>query len=499
MQVTAIRSLDELPTGTALAVFWDGPTPIHPDVWSVVQRRYQGVPGQLMERRRWKGQLGDVLSVPWLGSETGPLYIVGLRDEHHPMTAETLRKACGALGRLVQGDRVDRIALTLPVLENDPRMSLRAALEGLRLGQYNFRKYATTEPGEPEPSVLEQVFFLDVPEPVLASVKTVAEVIADAVALARDLINEPPGYLSPERLAEVAADYASSVGIMVRIYDAADLEAMGAYAFLSVGRGSESPPRMVHLHYRPETKPVGVLGLVGKGITFDSGGLCLKPSASMLDMKGDMAGAAAVLAALWAIGRLKPPVEVHGVLCCAENMPSGRASRPGDVVRAMNGKTIEITNTDAEGRLVLADGLVFTARQGAQKLVDVATLTGAATVALGSQIAAVMSNDEVFQQAFLASARRAGEAFWPLPLERDYKTLIKSDIAFIKNSANSREAGTIIGGLFLSEFTEGRPWVHLDIAGPFWAEKPAFYLAAGGTGFSTRSLIQFTLDQVEAA
>jgi leucyl aminopeptidase len=498
MRVAVLRSLDELPVGTALAVFLDGGTPTHPDVWSVVQHRYQGGPGQLIERRRWKGQLGDVLSVPWLGPEAGPLYLVGLRDENHPMTSETLRKACGSLGRLLQVDRVDRVALALPVLENDVGLSLRAALEGLRLGQYSFRKYGTTEPGEPEPMGLEQVFFLDVPEAALTSAVAVAAVVADAVALARDLVNEPPAYLYPARLAEIAADYASSVGLAVRIYDEVDLEAMGAQAFLSVGRGSEAPPRMVHLHYRPEGTPVGVLGLVGKGITFDSGGLCLKQPASMLDMKGDMAGAAAVLAALWAVGRLKPPVEVHGVLCCAENMPSGRASRPGDVVRAMNGKTIEITNTDAEGRLVLADGLVFTARQGAQKLVDVATLTGAATVALGNQIAAVMSNDEAFQQAFLASARRAGEAFWPLPLEKDYKALLKSDIAFIKNSANSREAGTIIGGLFLSEFTEGRPWVHLDIAGPFWAEKPAFYLAAGGTGFSTRSLIQFVLDQAEA-
>jgi len=498
MQVAVLRSLDELPVGTALAVFFDGGTPTHPDVWSVIQHRYQGGPGQIIERRRWKGQLGDVLSVPWLGPGAGPLYIVGLRDENHPMTSETLRKACGSLGRLLQGDRVDRVALALPVLENDVELSLRAALEGLRLGQYSFRKYGTTEPSESEPTGLEQVFFLDVPEAALMSAVAVAAVVADAVALARDLVNEPPAYLYPARLAEIAADYASSVGLAVRIYDEVDLEAMGAQAFLSVGRGSEAPPRMVHLHYRPEGTPVGVLGLVGKGITFDSGGLCLKQPASMLDMKGDMAGAAAVLAAMWAVGRLKPPVEVHGVLCCAENMPSGRASRPGDVVRAMNGKTIEITNTDAEGRLVLADGLVFTARQGAQKLVDVATLTGAATVALGNQIAAVMSNDEALQQAFLASARRAGEAFWPLPLEKDYKALLKSDIAFIKNSANSREAGTIIGGLFLSEFTEGRPWVHLDIAGPFWAEKPAFYLAAGGTGFSTRSLIQFVLDQAEA-
>ncbi len=494
MDVRTFTRWEDLPQDAAVAVFFRGSQPTDPELWNFLVHRYQGVPARVLERKKWKGKVNDVVTIPLPDRDGVPLYVVGLEDNARETSTESLRRSCGTLGRILLGDRVHQLAVWIPTLDDDPWMSVRAVVEGIRLGQYTFRKYQP-ETEEPQPVPLRTLWLTGIESARVEPAVSTANIVVDAVVLARDLINEPANELYPARFAEIAETYAHASGLAIRVYDEVALESLGAGAFLSVGRGSARPPRMIHLHYRPESAPNGpVLGLVGKGITFDSGGLNLKSTSYMQDMKGDMSGAAAVLATLWAVARLHPPVEVHGVLCCAENMPSGSASRPGDVVRAMNGKTIEITNTDAEGRLVLADGLVYTARQGVDRLIDVATLTGAAVVALGTQVAAVLSNDTQLQDAFLAAARRAGESFWPLPLEKTYRELMKSEIATIKNSSNAREAGTITGAIFLHEFVEGKPWIHLDIAGPFWANKAMHYLSPGGTGFSTRSLIQFVLD-----
>jgi leucyl aminopeptidase len=260
-------------------------------------------------------------------------------------------------------------------------------------------------------------------------------------------------------------------------------------SFLSVAAGSDEPPKMIALEYRGDKDSKTVLGLVGKGITFDSGGISLKPALNMEAMKGDMAGGATVIAAMSAIGKLKPKVNVIGVVCATENMPSGHATKPGDIVRAMNGKTIEVINTDAEGRLVLADGLCWARKLGATHVVDIATLTGAVVIALGNTTTGVMSNDRELADIFHEASRPYGERYWELPIFPEYGDLLKSQIADMKNSGG-REAGTIYGAMFIKEFVEDAPWIHLDIAGTSWTEKDGGHLVKGPTAVSIRPLVR---------
>jgi leucyl aminopeptidase len=263
---------------------------------------------------------------------------------------------------------------------------------------------------------------------------------------------------------------------------------MGAGAIVGVGQGSQREPRLIHLIYRPEGESLGVAGFVGKAITFDTGGVNLKPADGMRNMKMDMAGGAAVLGAMRAIAEIKPPFTVHGVIAAAENMPSHSAFRPGDVLKTLSGKTVEITNTDAEGRLVLADALTFTARQGAEFMIDLATLTGASIVAVGNSAASVYSTSDELAQDVLNAAEFSGERMWRMPLWDDYRADLNSDIADIVNSGN-RDGGAIKAALFLKEFTHGVPWVHLDIAGPAWSTKEDGYRVKCGTGYGTHTLV----------
>lgn len=322
-----------------------------------------------------------------------------------------------------------------------------------------------------------------------------AIVIADGVSVARDLVNTPGKDMSPTRLAETAETIASMSGRNVRVKilnrEQCEKKKMGAY--LAVSQGSEEEPKFIHLTYKPEKKAKKVIALVGKGVTFDSGGLSLKPADYMMTMKCDMAGGAAVLGVFAALARLKPNVEVHGIVAATENMPSGKAMRPGDVVRASNGKSIEVLNTDAEGRLTLADALHYACKLEPDIVIDLATLTGACVVALGEEIAALMSTDEKLAEKILESSLEAGEKMWEMPLEKRYRPLIESDIADIRNLAKSRYGGSLTAGLFLAEFVESNvSWAHVDIAGPAFAERPiGSYLQKGATGYGVRTMLQF--------
>jgi leucyl aminopeptidase len=320
------------------------------------------------------------------------------------------------------------------------------------------------------------------------------EVFGEAVNYARELINRPPSDKRPAVLAAVARTLAGS-GVSVRVYGKAELQRMGAHALLGVNRGSAHPPALIHFRYRPSGKPTGSVTFVGKGVTFDSGGLSLKPADGMMTMKYDMAGAATVFALFQALPRLKPKVEVHGVAVLTENMPGPDAYKPGDVVTAMNGKTIEVLNTDAEGRVILADALSFASRLKSDAIIDVATLTGAVSVALGKSYAAVMSNSPVLEKNLLNAGSRAGEKMWPLPLEKSYLEHIQSKVADFKNIGNPGEAGTIIGGLFLEQFVDGAPWAHVDMASVGWNGSGSLLSPPGATGALVRTFLTYLMEE----
>jgi leucyl aminopeptidase len=315
-----------------------------------------------------------------------------------------------------------------------------------------------------------------------------ALIVAEAVCFARDLVNEPPNVLYPAELARRAEELAQ-LGLEVEVWEPERIREVGMGLFLGVAQGSAQPPRFIQVRYRPTGKPQRVLALIGKGLTFDTGGYSLKTSEGMSTMKSDMSGAAAVLGAMRAIAQLRPPVEVWAYIAAAENMVSGSAYRLQDVLKSLSGKTVEVLNTDAEGRLTLADAITFADREGAQTIVELSTLTGACVVALGNQVAGLFSNDARLAREIEEAAERAGEKVWPLPLEEEYRERLKSSVADLKNVAGGRDAGAIIAALFLSEFTE-KPLAHLDIAGPAFSDKPHALGPAGGTGYGVRLLVE---------
>jgi leucyl aminopeptidase len=364
----------------------------------------------------------------------------------------------------------------------------QAVVEGALLASYQFLRYKTSQEKN---SGLTSVTI--VTRKLQPDALRIAEVNYRAVSLVKDLVNEPPDSLTPSKFAKEAEKIAQKNNLKSRVFLPDELQKMGAFAFLSVGQGSKEQGRMVHLTYEPKKKSKLHVALVGKGITFDSGGLSLKPEKAMEHMKYDMTGAATALACVRAVAELQLPIKVTALLMATENMPGGGANRPGDVVRSMNGKTIEITNTDAEGRLALADGLTYAQTLKPDYIIDIATLTGAQVVGLGRLIGGVMGNDDDFVQEVTKAAKDCGETLWPLPLFEPYREMIKSDIADIRNSSGIPEAGTIQAGLFLSEFVEHPRWVHLDIAGPAWQERDSGVYGKAASGFGVRCLLNLLI------
>jgi len=316
------------------------------------------------------------------------------------------------------------------------------------------------------------------------------EILGDAVNLTRRLVNEPPDVIYPESFAEQTAAVGAESGFEVEIWDRPRLEQERADSLLAVAKGSNRDPRLVIMRHQGGAKGAAPLALVGKGVTFDSGGLSLKPNDGMKTMKCDMAGAATVVGAMQAIARLKLPVNVVGLVGLVENLPSGTAMKLGDVLTARNGRTIEVQNTDAEGRLVLADVLAVAVDLGVKRIIDLATLTGACVVALGTDVVGMMTNDEAWCGEVRSAAERTGERVWPLPMFPEFRDLIKSEVADIRNTGEGRWGGAITAAKFLEEFVAGTPWVHLDIAGPAFADKPKPWLEAGATGAMVRTLVE---------
>jgi leucyl aminopeptidase len=401
---------------------------------------------------------------------------VGLGDE---VDAEGLRAAAGTARKAV--DKADTVATTLHEVDVDGALS--AVIEGFGLADYQYQSYLS-EPDERAPLTLEVI---GGPKGWKA-VASDAGAVIDAVALARDLVNTPPRDKAPLDLAQRATDAASDTSLKVELWKVERLRKEKMGGILGVGLGSHRPPCLLRLTHSVR-KPKAKLALVGKGITFDSGGLSIKPSNMMETMKSDMAGAAAVIGAMIAISNLGIPVQVTGYAALAENLPGGGAQRPGDVLTARNGKTIEVINTDAEGRLVLADALSLAAESEPDLILDLATLTGACKVALGEKIAGLWSNGEASTDMVSSAAAAAGERVWPMPQPADYWSLIESDIADMRNSSSSRYGSAMAATLLLEQFVGDVPWAHLDIAGPAFASKAEHYIPKGGTGFGVRTIV----------
>jgi leucyl aminopeptidase len=403
--------------------------------------------------------------------------LVGLGDNgSNGPDDRALRRAAGAAARGAAHSR--RIATTLPARQ--------AVAEGFSLGAYRFTKYRS----DPKPNKIQSVTVVGGGGSRARTALDRGARIAETVAVARDLVNEPGGSLTAPAFAEELRALAKRSGLGVKVLTENAIAKAGYAGLLAVNRGSTNPPRWVELTYEPETAARMTVALVGKGITFDSGGLSIKSTDGMVGMKGDMGGAAAVAAAMSVARDVDVKVRVRGFLPLTDNMLGGDAQRVGDVIRYRNGTTVEVLNTDAEGRLILADGLVAASEEHPAAIVDLATLTGAAVVALGGKVAAVLGNNESFTAQVQAAAEAAGEPLWPLPLYGDYARDLESKIADLKN-VGGRPAGTIVAALFLRRFVgEGIPWAHLDIAGPAFGDDDDGELSAGGTGYGVRTLVE---------
>ncbi len=454
--------------------------------------------GNLSKLREWgevKGKLGEVTVVHSLGlipPRRIALVGVGRRKE---ADAEKVRRAIGSAVKVLTNIGCKRVTVALDTFSIDGISAEnlgRAVAEGSLLASYKYQRKSdsekTTDLNLLEIVVSSRRIATDVREGVQLGC-----ILAAATNFARDLVNTPASEMTPIALSEQAKEVAERRGLKCEVYDEGWIERVGMGALRAVSLGSEQPPRFIVLRYEGEEN-APTIGLVGKGITFDSGGLCLKTAEGMLEMKGDMAGAAAVIAAMDAIAQLKPKISVLACIPATENMPSGKAFKPGDILRTFTGKTIEVVNTDAEGRLILADAVAYAKQQGACPILDVATLTGAAIIALGPFCTGAFGNDEALVREVIEAGKQAGEPIWAMPMFDDYRELIKSEVADIKNTGG-RPGGAITAAWFIGEFAGDTPWVHLDIAPTFWSEKDSHYFVKGATGVMVRTLVQFALNR----
>jgi leucyl aminopeptidase len=436
------------------------------------------------------GKPGEVTKVPSLGNLAAPVVVaVGLGESYDD---DALRRGAGAALRSLAGS--SSAAVLLPAATP---AAVTAVTTGALLGNYSYLTYRT---GDGHKRPVAEVTIVGATGDGADEAMRRAEVIAGSVTLVRDLVNTPPSDLRPGDLAETAERVGRDAGLSVEVLDEKALADGGYGGIVGVGQGSASPPRLVRLAYEhPEA--TRTVAFVGKGITFDSGGLSLKPADAMDWMKSDMGGAAAVLGALRAIGKLGPKVNAVGYLCVAENMPSGTAQRPSDVLTIYGGRTVEVLNTDAEGRLVMADALVRAGEDDPDLIVDIATLTGAQLVALGARTAGVMANDDDVREKVVRAAVRTGEPSWPMPLPEELRKNLDSTVADIANISGDRWGGMLVAGVFLKEFVPaGVRWAHIDIAGPSFNKGDAYgYTPKGGTGAGVRTLVQIALDAAEGA
>src|SRR5215207_3360696 len=455
-----------------------------------------GLVRSVLEAEELKGKEGETvyLHLP-AGSEglkATRLLLVGVGERSEYGRAQVSQFA-GLAARALRTRNVKQVGLVPRPEGLGAGLAARTAVEGAILGLFEPDKYRTVD--KEERAVESLLVVLDgADESELRDEAERGRVIGESVNFTRDLANEPGAYMTPTIMAERAQEIANNFGLEIDVLDQARMEQEGMGALLSVARGSDQPPKMMVLTYMPEGKAKiedgeEFLALVGKGITFDTGGISIKPSENMELMKYDMSGGATVLGVMRAVAQLKPPIPVLGVVPSTENMPSGKATKPGDVVVAMTGKTIEVINTDAEGRLILADAVSYAKKLGATRVIDMATLTGAVSIALGDVNTGILGTDQELINEVIESGREVGEKFWQLPLDKEYSKQIKSDIADIKN-VGGRKAGTITAAAFIKEFAEGISWAHLDIAGTAWGDDAKPYRAKGPTGIAVRTLLR---------
>ena len=420
------------------------------------------------------------------GFKAERILLVGLAK----LSATEVRKAAGAAVRFAKPRKLRELAIAIPE-GLDPLAATRALVEGAYIGDFDPDTYRSDRKDQ---SIEELTVVAGAKTNQVAAEAGLREgvILGGAQNFTRTLVNEPGNVMTPTVLGQKASEMCRQYGLKCEVFGADKLKELKMGAFWGVTKGSEEPPALIVMTYEPANAPAKpVLGLVGKGITFDTGGISIKPADGMEKMKYDMAGGAAMIGAMQAIAQLKPAVKVIGIVCAAENMPSGTAMKPGDVQIAMSGKSIEIVNTDAEGRLVLADGLAYARQLGATHLIDAATLTGACVVALGMVNAGSFANDEEIYRHFTDALQITGERFWRLPLEDEYKDQIKSSIADIMNTGATRWGGAINAAMFLKEFAEDTPWIHLDIAGVAWTEEAKPWIAKGPSGIAVRTLAEW--------
>jgi leucyl aminopeptidase len=431
----------------------------------------------------FEGKFEQVLDVPTLGRLRAPRLILVGAGAADDLSGTRLRQLIAGTIRLA-AQTAKTISLVAPRADAD----VRALGEGIGLGAYRFDKYFTGD-RRPKSELGRVTVHLPGAKPTAEQKRALALglTLAGAVGVARDAVNEPPNVVFPEALAKLAREIAKDEGLKVKILDKKGILAAGMNLHYAVGQGSAHEPRFIHLTYAPRRKKKKIV-FVGKGLTFDSGGLCIKPAPGMGDMKSDMAGGAAVLGLMKAVASLGLDLEVHGIVGAAENMPDGAAYRPADVFKSLDGKTVEIINTDAEGRLVLADALCYAARLKPDLIVDAATLTGAALVALGKNCSAFYATDDEIARHLEGAARAAGESFWRMPLLDELGEQLKSDVADLKHTGD-RWGGSITAALFLREFVGKTPWIHCDIAGPALADRARGVVPKGGTGHAVLTFI----------
>ena len=441
-------------------------------------RALGGALGRLIKKEEFKGKKDQQISLSTLGRVKADRLIVHGLGDVAKLTAGDVRTFAAKAARAANADKAKRLVLGIPEGLED---RLREIVEGLELGAYRFTKYLTGD-RRPKAELAQVAICLvgEVPKDAKERIDA-GQIVAAGVNLARDLSNEPPNVLYPDTLADAARNAAKDANIKVQVFDYKEIQKRGMKLLQAVGQGSEHKPAMVHLSYVPPN-PKRRIAFVGKGITFDSGGLSIKPAAGMGEMKHDMSGAANVVGLMNIIGKLKPDIEVHGIVAAAENMPDGNSYRPGDVWGSLDGKSVEIINTDAEGRLILADALAYARSLEPDLLVDNATLTGACVVALGNSCSGWYANNEATAEEFAAAAKASGEQMWRLPLLEDLKDQLKSDSADLKHTGD-RWGGSISAALFLREFIGNVPnWVHCDIAGPAMGDRIRGWDPKGGTG-----------------
>jgi leucyl aminopeptidase len=475
---SALAALDHLTSGAVASLFAEGEMSGKRDSWVLLQ------------------------NVGPFSTKRLLLYGAGSSDEIDSLEVQRL---AGAAIRILRKHPAVRSAAFLVTRKLENEAFVQAIVEGTLLGQMSGELYRSMNEQAADIESLDLVSELPAPPDFAPAIK-IGAAMAEATNFARELGYEPSNVMTPSELALRAEKMAEREGLSFKALDEDEMKRLGMGALLAVSRGSQEQARLIVMRYEPDGLPDSerdartpgeLIALVGKGITFDSGGISIKPAAKMEEMKYDMGGGAAVIGAMQVIARLRPNVRVVGIVPASENLPSGRAVKPGDVVRSLSGKTIEVVNTDAEGRLVLADAITYAINRGATCVVDAATLTGACVIALGETRAAVMGTDQQVIDELVRAGEQCGERVWPLPLDEEYGELIKSDIADVKNVGN-RTAGSITAGYFLKHFAGSVPWAHLDIAGTAWTETEKPYIAKGATGFGVRLLANFVLNRARS-